>query len=71
MIEKGERQDADRKGGSHQRTVCGADSADDKGDEDEKRQQVEEMEKGANIEESDQLAAPDILTQIGLDGKDG
>jgi len=51
--------------------VGGADDADDKGNKDEQRQQVQEVEEGANIEEPDQLTAPDILSQIGLDGKDG
>ena len=71
MIEKGEGQNSDRKAGGDQRTVCGADDDDDKGDEEEERQQVHKIEQGPHIEEGDQLTAPDILTQVGLDGKDG
>jgi hypothetical protein len=71
MIEEGDGQDADRKAGGYPGTVGGADDSNDKGDKEEKRQQVQEMKEGANIEEPDQLAAPDILPQVGLDGKDG
>ena len=57
MIEKGGCQDAGHKARGHQRAICRAYDGKDEGDEDENRQQVQEMEYGADVEEPDQLAA--------------
>jgi hypothetical protein len=51
--------------------MCIADDGDDERNKDKDRQQVEKLEQGANIKETHQLAPPDILAQVGLNGKDG
>ena len=70
MIEKGDGQNADDKANGYQRTMCMPDDSNDKGDEDKQRYEVEKMEQGTDIEKTNQLATPDILRQVGLDGKD-
>ena len=70
MIEKGGGEDGNDKAAGYQRTVRTADDGDDERNEDEYRQQVEELKKGANIKETHQLTTPDILAQVRLNGKD-
>jgi len=71
IIEGGDGKQSDHEAGSGQPAISRGDGHNGKRGKKQDRDQVEKMEKRPDIQEVDQLAFADILSEIGLDREDG